>query len=859
MNELNINSPNIYNLKIKTNKIYSPYLSKIKKKKKFARVLSAGNINSSNNLKKIDIYKNSTFLPSLNNMNHSTIKIKKNIESKSLPKKNQFKLELEKLYDQNVGYKKIIKKLQSEIDMIKTDLTQKQNILNSLNEKIENVINEKKDKLDFDNIASVKFCNQGKYLLLKKMRNKINETEQNLNNELCENKKLKKDLIFTKSIELEMEQSIINEQKEKIMLLIENSQDLKNKQNEQLFQNKIYNNKLRVQKKLINNFEKKFLELKEEEENLQKEIIKYENILNETNSNVKKIKLKNFSLKSKNIKLNQEKNEFNNKNIYTLEQLEKKLNRAKDEYNYFKLKNFYTEQRLNNIKGNNFDIGQNKTEKQMNLVDHKNIEQKNINNNKNINNVNKRENIYELKKIYEENKDKENELEQNLFLYQEAIQKINKGENTDNNNIEEIKNKILKLISKKTENNSSNNNEANNNKNDLKLNKDFMLSKNNIYYSNSEENDPIKSNKFTNDQFKQFTYVLFKNFEAKKINIEKAKEEIIIPIINYYNNINENKNKNIIKESNIQEKLSFKFSEIVSKLINCNNEKDLKKCKIFFNAIYFDKIIDSKNTDNINNIDLFKKYFLSLFNNIHEYTQKDESIFKRKLNTKYKEQFLKLINSTKEYSQFKRNGNNNDINSNDYISLQEIKNILDNNNININERYIEYLIYYMKQFDDIKSSLFDLKIGKLEEIRNDLNNNENNNNNSNENNSIGNDTDSDKTNESTESIEEISPDEYNRKIDYVLKVVKKLMTEEKKDLRTLFIDSIVKIAMPNTEIITLESFNNELNKRNININHLQLSCINNKYCVNNELHALEISKIENDINNLKENEINNYL
>ena len=340
MNELNINSPNIYNLKKKANKIYCPYLSKIKKKKKFFSALSTGNINSSNNLKNIDIYKNSTFLPSLNNMNHSTNKIKKNKLSKSLPKKNQFKLELEKLYDQNVGYKKIIKKLQSEIDMIKTDLTQKQNILNSLNEKIENVINDKKDKLDFDNIDSVKFCNQGKYLLLKKMRNKINETEQNLNNELCENKKLKKGLIFTKSIELEMEQNIINEQKEKIMLLIKNSQDLKYKQNEQLFQNKIYNNKLIAQKKLINNFEKKFLELKEEEENLQREIIKYENILNETNSNVKKIKLKNFLLKIKNIKLNEEKNEFNDKNKYTLEQLKKKLNRAKDEYNYFKLKNF---------------------------------------------------------------------------------------------------------------------------------------------------------------------------------------------------------------------------------------------------------------------------------------------------------------------------------------------------------------------------------------------------------------------------------------------------------------------------------------------------------------------------------------
>lgn len=68
-----------------------------------------------------------------------------------------------------------------------------------------------------------------------------------------------------------------------------------------------------------------------------------------------------------------------------------------------------------------------------------------INNMGNSNQINSEEYIEKLKKIYQENKEKENELEQNLFLYQGAIQKMNNGENV---NIEEIRNNIIKIIEK---------------------------------------------------------------------------------------------------------------------------------------------------------------------------------------------------------------------------------------------------------------------------------------------------------------------------------------------------------------------------------------------------------------------------
>ena len=214
-----------------------------------------------------------------------------------------------------------------------------------------------------------------------------------------------------------------------------------------------------------------------------------------------------------------------------------------------------------------------------------------------------------------------------------------------------------------------------------------------------------------------------------------------------------------------------------------------------------------------------------------------------------------------------------------YITIQEMINIFNNNkDIKLKDTYIEYIIYFLKQFDDDTSSLFDLKVEKLDEIMKyeiiineastNLNENENNdiNPNSNENNindllnsnNLNNDKDF-RDNESIASLDPITQDDFNANIDHVLKIVKQLMFEEKKDLRTLFADSIVKITSPDTDIITLDSFRNELNKRNVNINIVRLVCLKTKYCVNEELKALDLKKIEEDINKLNENFNNNYI
>ena len=790
-------------------------------------------VSSLNNLLAHENSKNVIF-PSVQN-NNSMIIIRRKSLNNSMGKKNHYKIEIEKLYDQNVHYKKTIKKLQSEINEIKTELNKKQQVLCSVNSEIEKLIKENKDETDFnvDLKDNDQWNDQGKYSLIKKMKNKIKEAQNGLMEQIQKNKNLKKDKKFTKFNELEIEKKIINEQINKIQSLIENSLEMKSNHDKELYRNDIFNNGLESQKNIIQNFMKKFEDLTEEEKYLQNEIDKYEKILNKTNNRVKIVKLKQLSLQDQNKKLIKEKEDFivknrnkdNFDNIFLLDNLKRKLSSAKNDYNYNRLKNEKTNEKLNNIK-KKF----NENVEQYKRIEHKSpMQEENDKSNDNIIiKENNEDYIKKLKEIYQENRDKENELEKYLFLYQEAIQKMNNGENV---NIEDIRNNILKIISKFNINNKGNS-----------MNSDFILSENNPYFTNNEENEPLNKNKFTNEQYGQFTYILFKNFEAKKIDYEKAQKDIVSPLINYYNN-----NKNESNENEFREKLSSKFAEIILNILNCNNENDKIILKLYFNAIYCEPMISSEESnENNNKIELITQYFLSLFNYIHIYDENEETNMKKRIKSTLNSQIVKLKDLIKENisknNKTKDNGN--------YISIKEIKNILNNNSdIDMKEKYIEFIIYYMKQFDDANASLLDLNVEKLESILEEpLENDESKINDIIPNNEIN----------SNDSKEEVSPSIFNKNIHDVLLLIKKLMTDENKTFRDIFSDSIVKISKPNADIITLDSLADELNKKNVKLNYLQMSCFNYKYCINEELHALDIEKIEKDIENIKENEIYQY-
>ena len=155
-------------------------------------------VSSLNNLLAHENSKNVIF-PSVQN-NNSMIIIRRKSLNNSMGKKNHYKIEIEKLYDQNVHYKKTIKKLQSEINEIKNELNKKQQVLSSVNNEIEKLIKDNKDDTDFtmDFKDNDQWSDQGKYSLIKKMKNKIKEAQNGLIEQIQKNKNLKKDKKFTK-------------------------------------------------------------------------------------------------------------------------------------------------------------------------------------------------------------------------------------------------------------------------------------------------------------------------------------------------------------------------------------------------------------------------------------------------------------------------------------------------------------------------------------------------------------------------------------------------------------------------------------------------------------------------------------
>ena len=206
----------------------------------------------------------------------------------------------------------------------------------------------------------------------------------------------------------------------------------------------------------------------------------------------------------------------------------KSSSREKNEYTYEKNKNKNILQKLEAIKKicKIYKIDERKKEKE----DDGNKNSNSMDSKDNLKYYNSDEKINELKTIYERSRKKEKELGANLILFQEVLEKLNNGENI---NLEEIKNKIIKIIYQEDiviGEKEKNKKDKKKNKGKLDISKDLLFSKDNPYYTYLEENDIIKCNKLNNSQFSQFIYTLLKNFEAKKINYEKAKNDLIIPL-----------------------------------------------------------------------------------------------------------------------------------------------------------------------------------------------------------------------------------------------------------------------------------------------------------------------------------------
>jgi len=577
---------------------------------------------------------------------------------------------------------------------------------------------------------------------------------------------------------------------------------------------------------------------------------------NNDNNNGKNMNVigKNNNDNDKNTKMNDNKNDNNdnkNDNINIIDKYNKQINDKSNKDN----NNIYSNKEKEDE--DNIDIKNQITNVDNNSID--DIEKdKNIKNIKDINEDNKiKENKDEKEKEKEEEKGKEKEKEKET---DEAIAKkenkssTNEKKSNDDNNINENKDESIKNINKEGEekkditineipkedkrttddaknnidNNDINNNDINldaneneeekkenNSENDINNNgiisdeKQLIPVENklpNLQKDNNKANITVskKDDVLSNEEFSEFTYILIKNFECKKINEEAARQKIIMA-----------STKEEIEKNRFIEQMSFN----IMKSIHCEHKDSLAKVKIWLNTLLSMCDNDQKKmTEN----------FLSLFSNINIYTAEQELIFSKKI----KKCFLdKKEIIFKKLEPFK----------NKYISFHFLKQLIEEQNIELKDEYTHYLFYELKKFDDPNASLYDLKVQNLFTL---LENSQN-------------DSKMD-----TESDIEITNEQYVSIItNFGIQLLKYLDTN-KTDLRTVLGDLIQNLSSGDSkdgekmEVILIEPFVNRMREIGIKLtSEIEIYCLFSRYKLSDEYEIISVNLLEKELENFKTSNI----
>ena len=376
-------------------------------------------------------------------------------------------------------------------------------------------------------------------------------------------------------------------------------------------------------------------------------------------------------------------------------------------------------------------------------------------------------------------------------------------EKIKNNKYEKNYNGIIEIEINEDENNNGGK-ISSNNINSLKSSNDR---KDNILVNeeenNNEENGLINNNLilFNEDTFNEFTFILLTNFEAKNLNIELAKENIIL-------NLNEN-------DKLTEKEFINKIKNNIALFLNCKNEESL-------NDIY--KWLFYLLNVNDNDQNIMQNEFLTILSNIKEYP-KDQELFLTKKVKKYLLPKKDIIfEKLKSYN-------------NKYISFILLKKIIEDEKIELKEQYFVYLFYALKKFDDPMASLNDLKIELLFDIIND--------------------TDNDSKMDE-ESDLEISDDEYNQIItNFQIKLLHYINSNHT-NLRFI-LNGLIQVTTLGDEnniieVVLIKPFFERMKEIGIWLNNdLEIYCIFNRYKLSEKYEGINIYLLEEELKNLKVN------
>ena len=413
-----------------------------------------------------------------------------------------------------------------------------------------------------------------------------------------------------------------------------------------------------------------------------------------------------------------------------------------------------------------------------NLVSFDKNKNGNINNNQELKSPEEKKEENNNKKSPEENKNEKND------IYNQKTEEIKESGTFQEENKKEVKSKTL---------------ESKDNK---------LPSPNDLLKEKLDEKKLLLENKngnaLTNEEFTEFTYILIKNFESKKISEETARQKIImIP-----------STKDPLDDSKFIEQMSFN----IMKSVHCEHKDSLEKVKKWLVTLFILCSNDQKKvTEN----------FLTLFGNITIYTPEQEILLSKKV----KKSFIsKKEEIYKKYSSYKDS----------FINFDFIKKLIENEKIAIKDEYVQYLFFEMKRFEDPSKSLYDLKMKNFFDI---LENNEN------------------ESKMDTESDIEITNEEYVSIITGFGTQLLNYLEKNHTDLRTVLGDIVQNLSgEDNTEkieVVFIEPFVNKMKEIGIELNdEIKIYCLFSRYKLSDEYEIISVNLLEKELENFKNSKIN---
>ena len=827
--------------------------------------------------------------------------------------------EIERLNQEKYHLNKLIKSLKKELFLIRKNTQEKDEILSNKEKEITDIINttdfQSKEYFPTTYNNTLQFFdeniqNKNSYNLYLKIKKEIKNCNNEMDLEQEKINELKHSIYYTKMNEIKSEYNLLEQNINKISSLIEIAYKTKENNAKGLEQYYDLEQKINVQNKLLMESKQKQKRLNEEKEKLDKEIksIKINLASEEEKINKNKKELKFLMTKNNNLSKDEVikthiyiKTDDNNsialKALYLnkISKLKKNVSFYKNQNNCNELnlkklkeqkKSFLESIKLNsninyntkflslmqkhiieneNKNKNSVIISNKEKDKNKDKDEEKKDDKNNFNNNKqNLETIGNEQKIIKLRKKYLKLKSYEKFIEEKYFNYKERMEQILEYYNQQN--IYNENNNYINIQDEKGQNEI-----------------EFGIDTNNPYYTENEENQPEINNKFTSTQFNHFTYILFKNFEAKGIVSDEAKDKIINPFTKF---ANDNELTMIEYPSDNFNLITEEYTKIILNSINSENNYNHTLTKIFISALLI-------------NSGCSVQKLIQYFNILYSYTKNymvNEEKFLSKLRNKYKEQVKQLYLCINNYLKQKWKDKNYQ-NFPVYFPLIKLKELIELNNINIKDKYVEFLFYYLKKYNDNEAKLDDLKYNLLKDLLeenindgkdedkyldklNDKNSNKNKiiqDDKNEENKEVRNNEIIEELNESKDnkdkkdsnkdkniteerikdnysskedSITEITNEEYIKNINDSINLIKKGLDKNKTNFNELIKNVIKNTKVDNNrvEYITIDDFNTKLREIDVLLSDLQLSCLCNKYSIPNDLRLLNLKNLEDDIN-----------